>query len=150
MKIRSPFAQKQRGFTLIEVLVASVILFLVISFTTLIYRGAALSSHKAERSIYINGMLPLLIDEIQLQIREEGQDDISSLNANQEMGELTYQWTAKVFEYRSAPPLLIAEAGMTEEQNNRYKLWQVEIKAEYKGYKREYRYVELSWNINPR
>ncbi|WP_409581990.1 PilW family protein [Vibrio rotiferianus] len=141
---------KNTGFTLIEVLVAGVILFLVVSMTTLIYRGAALSSHKAERSTYINGMLPLLLDDIQLHIREEGQGDINHLTADQTMGQLKYQWEAKVFEYRSAPPKLIAEAGMVEEQENRYKLWQVEIKAEYKGYKREYRYVEFSWNINPR
>lgn len=140
---------KQKGFTLMEVLIAGFILFLVISVTTLIYRGATLSSHKAERSIYINGLVPLIIDEVQHQVRVEGQGETVSLNGNDKMGEAVYKWSAEVIEFRAAPPRLLAEVGLAEEQNRRYKLWQVNLNVSYKNYERSYRYVEFSWNLNP-
>jgi len=140
---------KQQGFTLMEVLIAGFILFLVISVTTLIYRGATLSSHKAERSIYINGLVPLIIDEIQYQVRLKGQGEMVSLNGNEKMGEANYEWSAEVIEFRAAPPKQLAEAGLSEEQSRRYKLWQINLNASYKDYERNYRYVEFSWNLNP-
>lgn len=136
----------QTGFTLIEVLVAGFILFLVISATTLVYRGAALSSQKAEQSLYINGVLPLVLDEIQFSIQDGGQGNIESLQSSGEMADTSYQWSASVIEFRSAPPKILAEAGTSESQAKRFKLWQVELSVIYKGYKRALSYQELSWN----
>ena len=50
--------KKSAGFTLLEVLLAAFILFLVITSVTLVYRGAILSSGKAERSLLISGSVP--------------------------------------------------------------------------------------------
>ncbi|WP_108947130.1 type II secretion system protein [Shewanella halifaxensis] len=142
-------SKKQQGFTLIEVLVAGFILFLVISVTTLIYRGATLSSHKAERSIYVNGLVPLIIDEIQVKVRSKGQDGTLSLAGQGSMAEVEYDWTGKVIDFLAAPPKLLAEAGISEVQNKRYKLWQINVNARYNGYERNYKYVEFSWNLKP-
>ncbi|WP_394200800.1 type II secretion system protein [Shewanella waksmanii] len=140
---------KQNGFTVMEVLVAGFIMFLVIATTTLIYRGATLSSHKAERSIYINGLVPVMTDAIQLEIRQKGQASIDKLSGSGKMGEAAYSWKAEMIDFQAAPPQMLAEAGLAVEQNNRFKLWQVELDANYKDYDRQYRYVEFSWNLAP-
>ena len=141
--------RQNNGFTLIEVLIAGFILFLVISTTTLIYRGAVLSSHKAERSIYINGMLPLMIDNIDNEIKNIGQDEILSLNGQDAVGMASYSWTAEVIDYQAPPQRSIAETGISEVPGKRFKLWQVIVNATYNDYEREYRYLQFSWNINP-
>lgn len=137
---------KQQGFTLIEVLVAGFILFLVISATTLVYRGAALSSQKAEQTLYINGILPLILDEVAFAIQEKGQGTVESLQSSGEMAETNYQWTAVVVEFLAAPPKIIAEAGIVQSQPKRFKTWQVSLSISYKGYERALSYQELSWN----
>lgn len=130
-----------------EVLIAGFILFLVISTTTLIYRGAVLSSHKAERSIYVNGLLPLMIDSIDTQIHTNGQDKTLTLNGRDEMGMSSYTWSAEVIDYQAPPQRSVAESGITEAQGKRFKLWQVTVNVEYDDYEREYRYLETSWNM---
>lgn len=132
-----------------EVLVAGFIMFLVIATTTLIYRGAVLSSHKAERSIYINGLVPVIADTIQAEIRLKGQGNVEELSGNASMGEADYSWTAKMIDFQAAPPQMLPEAGLSVDQNKRFKLWQVELDASYKEYERQYRYVEFSWNLEP-
>jgi prepilin-type N-terminal cleavage/methylation domain-containing protein len=141
-----PSVVKQKGFTLIEVLVAGFILFLVISATTLVYRGAVLSSRKAEQSLYVNTVLPLVMDDVKQAIHNRGQGDNMSLNANGSMAEVNFEWKADVTDYRPAPPEVIAEAGISKEQPNRFKLWQVELTITYKEYKRQFRYLEFRWN----
>lgn len=137
---------KQQGFTLIEVLVAGFILFLVISATTLVYRSAALSSQKAEQSIYINGVVPLILDDVAFAIQEQGQGLVESLQASGEMAEATYTWSANVSEFLAAPPKVLAEAGTIESQPKRFKAWQVTLSVRYKDYERALSYQELSWN----
>ena len=51
---------RQRGFTLLEVLLAGFILFMVLSSMTLVYRGALLSSEKASRALSIAAALPMI------------------------------------------------------------------------------------------
>ncbi len=131
-----------------EVLIAGFILFLVISTTTLIYRGAVLSSHKAERSIYVNGLLPLIIDSIDSDIQSNGQDKTLSLNGRDGMGLSSYTWSAEVIDYQAPPQRSVAESGITEAQAKRFKLWQVIVNVEYDDYQREYRYLETSWDLN--
>ena len=53
---------KNSGFTLIEVLIAGVIMMMVISSTILIYQGALIASQKAERSAAISAAVPYLLE----------------------------------------------------------------------------------------
>lgn len=137
---------QQSGFTLIEVLVAGFILFLVISAATFVYRGATLSSQKAESSLYINGMLPLVADKVQAIIRAEGQGNITELTGQGEMAEVSYVWSATVTEYRAAPAQILPESTVVTTQPNRFKLWQLTLNLTYRQHEREFRYLEFSWD----
>lgn len=137
---------QQSGFTLIEVLVAGFILFLVISAATLVYRGATLSSQKAESSLYINGMLPLVVDKVQAVIRTEGQGNIVELSGQGEMADVSYVWSATVTEYRAAPPQILPESTIVSPPSNRFKLWQLNLNLTYRQHERQFRYLEFSWD----
>lgn len=134
---------KQQGFTLLEVLVAGFILFLVLTSATLIYRGAILSSMKAERSITVNGYLPLMMSEIQSIIRENNDSDQQKGAGN--LAALQYKWQATVIEVGAAPSNYIPEFQSVVEYPKRYKLWQVSIHVTRKDYQKDYRYIEFSW-----
>lgn len=81
-----------KGFSLIEVLVAAFILFLVLSTVTITYSGAVKSTLSATESIKMYGYLPLLVDDISLSIQEgENSGSGTFLNVN-------FSWKTKLIE----------------------------------------------------
>ena len=65
---------RQRGFTLLEVLIAGFILFLVISSMTFVYRGAFLSSNKAESAIKFTAAIPSIKQLVSGKIRASAKE----------------------------------------------------------------------------
>jgi prepilin-type N-terminal cleavage/methylation domain-containing protein len=82
---------RQRGFTLLEVLIAGFILFLVISSMTLVYRGAVLSSSKAESAIKFTAAIPSIKQLISSEIREGGLRQNRSGRGT--YGTIDYSWS---------------------------------------------------------
>ena len=64
------FKKTQAGFTLIEILVASVILFASLAVVSMIYRGAYLSSEKATQHVNISKVLPAVLSTIEYEIQQ--------------------------------------------------------------------------------
>ena len=83
----------QAGFTLLEVLIASVILFSVIVTSTLVYRGAMLSSDKAEQALSVS----VAAHSIQRIVTDEFRElkDRSQSSGEGRYGEITYRWRAE-------------------------------------------------------
>ena len=127
----------QRGFTLLEVLVAGFILFLVINSSTMIYRAALLSSGKAEKSLMITSAVPsirMIISDI---FRENGH---SAARAGEgSFGELTYLWTAKL-RYEGLP----RETLESRPRNLRYYLWEVRLTIKKGNLTRRYTFNEVT------
>jgi Tfp pilus assembly protein PilV len=67
----------QRGFSLLEVLLAGFILFLVLSSMTLVYRGAILSSAKAESAITFTSSIMPIKQLIADRLRGQGGETLS-------------------------------------------------------------------------
>lgn len=61
---------RQVGFTVIEVLIASFILFLVISSASLIFSNTVKSKQAATESLLLYGYVPVLMDHIHIQLQE--------------------------------------------------------------------------------
>jgi len=137
-------ASKQRGFTLMEVLVAGIILFLVITTVTLIYRGAVLSSTKAESAVIINGSLPAIINLVQAQIQSDMQAEKTQISGEDSFGKVNYQWRARLLSAKGALPRYVP-GGSPVEQPKRYKLWGVELQIHYQGSTREFSYRDYSF-----
>ncbi len=136
-------AQYQKGFTLIEVLVASFILFLVISAVTMVYRGALLSSNKAERTLVFSALVEPISEQIRSHIRSS--KDEEQLQGNGEMGELVFSWHASAKYQSKAPEQFNALNGNVDSGNKTFKLWDVTLQIKLKSATREYHFSELSW-----
>jgi len=136
---------KNSGFTLIEVMIASVILFSVIATVSMIYRGAFLSSEKANNHINITGVLPSVLAIVQQNIREQSKNSLTELREQGNAWQIKYQWSAKLLKFKSAPDKLDVDSGDFVKPPLKYKLWQVSLTLEAKGLTKQYSYNELGW-----
>lgn len=136
--------KKQKGFTLIEVLVASFILFLVIAAVTMVYRGALLSSHKAERTLQFSSLVEPISEQIRLQLQSSANTN-SELQGQGNMGAITFNWIATQAFQAKAPALLDAESGDITQENKTFKLWHIALQLELKNATRDYHFSEVSW-----
>lgn len=121
----------KNGFTLIEVLVAAVIIFATIATTTMIYSGAVQSSRKAEQALAISGYLPMLIEQIESELRQRDTGSGSRIQGNGQISRIQYQWQAELTD-RTAPmarpdPL----SGELIQQPARYRTWKVSATLSY-------------------
>jgi len=135
-----------QGFTLIEVLVASVILFTAIAMVSMVYRGAFLSSEKANNHITITGVLPSVLATIKQSIRAQGNSPTSQLNDKNSTWNVNYHWQATLVSHKAAPSRFDRSTQQLEQPPLKYKLWQVELTLVANGLTKEYQFNELSWS----
>jgi prepilin-type N-terminal cleavage/methylation domain-containing protein len=138
-------SKNNRGFTLIEVMVAAVILFSVIATVSMIYRGAFLSSEKANNHINISAVLPSVLTNIRQNIRLKGNSSAEILNNRASAWDVKYQWQAQLIKKASAPAKLDPDSGAMITPPEKYKLWQVELIMKRNGVTKQYQFNELSW-----
>lgn len=133
----------QKGFTLIEVLIAATILFAVISIVSQTYRGATISSTKATRTAELLGITPLLLDTIRFRIKlENGTKDIAEegiLNGFQ------FNWHAQIIRKGSAPDRLSPEDGGIVSFDNKFFIWKVALIIKKEDYSQSFEFEELTW-----
>lgn len=134
--------RNQKGFTLIEVLVASFILFLVIAAITMVYRGALLSSHKAERSLQFSSLVEPISEQIRLNLQSSTNNEVQGQGS---MGAVTFNWNAiKAFQAK-APPLVDAERSVVTQGEKTFKLWDITLELQLETATRDYHFSEVSW-----
>jgi len=136
---------KSRGFTLLEVLVAGVILFSVIATVSLIYQNTMSSLKLSEKHLNIAASVPFLVDEVRDEIRNNAGGKNELVGKGRNIG-IDFYWEAKVIE--SIRPRRSAIDVSDEKVKQKIKLWMVKLKFNDKGYTKEYAYRELSWEID--
>ena len=128
----------QSGFTLLEVLIASVILFSVIVTSTLVYRGAILSSDKAEQALSVS----VAAHAIQRIVT----DDFRQLNDRSQQfgegryGEVTYSWRAEETNKGTR-----AGAGDGSTPAREFSLWQIHLTISKGKMTKQFQFSEISW-----
>ena len=131
--------RKAAGFTLIEVLLAGFIMFLVLTTMTQVYQGALLSSKKAETTLRISGAVPSIHAKIIGSIRQNSGSQ--SHRGDGQFGALRYNWVAKLTHQGEPSMFLQEDSG----RKIRFFLWHVDLEVTDKTRIRHYSFTELSW-----
>jgi len=126
---------KQQGMTLIEVMVASTILFSVLVLMSQVMGTALKSSEQAEKNINISYNMPFIIDEIKLKI------DIGKSSGNDVFfnKELTYNWQANL----SKQSPINKYSGINSASDRKVKLYTVILNIKYKKLEKSFEYMEV-------
>ena len=136
----------QGGFTLIEVLIAAVIMFTVLATATLSLRGAMHASERASRKTELLAPLPWITPTIRARLREYPGDKLATERSGEGvMFGVEYRFHASLV--RSAAPPSRFDADVTEfvEYAPRFGLYDVELELEREGEKSRFVYQELAW-----
>ncbi|MBQ4849241.1 type II secretion system protein J [Pseudoalteromonas sp. MMG012] len=139
-------SKRQQGFTLVEVLVASVILFSVLAVVSLVYRGAITASVKATQHLKINAEARMLIVKIEQSILELSTSEINKTQQKGQVNGIEYIWKAQVIDFRSAPKKFDVDLGTFIVPPRKYKLWRVTLNLEHGGVSKELTFHQLGWN----
>ena len=135
--------QSSHGFTQIEVLIASTILFLFLAMASQAFSQSAQTSIKAEREAKVAALVPLLIENIRGQIHADktprdkvGQNTMLDMN---------YQWRATLIDRK--PPVERFDPNEMEFKTyeERFNLWKVDVMIVDGTYQRNWQYEEISW-----
>lgn len=135
---------KSKGFTLVETLIAGLILFMILSVATMIYRNAISSSIKAQDRLTVSKSVPFLIEKIQLEIRRSSPQQ-SSLNGKGILLGTDFDWQANVIENGSPPAEFDPITKEYVVQSSKFKLWLVSVSISSGSYTFKSEYNELSW-----
>ncbi|NQZ06000.1 MAG: type II secretion system protein [Algicola sp.] len=132
-----------RGFTLLEVLIASMILFLFITMASQAFSQSAQTSRKAERAVKVAAMVPLLVETIRGQIMAV--DTPQNVGGEGQMLEVQYHWQATLI-HRKPPAARFDPSAMEfKTYEDRFNLWSVEVVVSIGTYQRSWLYEEISW-----
>lgn len=141
---------RSKGFTLIEVLVASLILFLVITTMMSVYRGALLSSNKANHTLVFSTKILQLKTVITENLRKTS--SLSSQSGNGRLDTLDYEWIAEPqvtglgFHPENFPIDMVIATGTNSPQGSTpLHLWKINITLYNNNQQRQYEFWELTW-----
>jgi hypothetical protein len=130
------------GFTLIEVLIAATLLFVVIAITAETYRGALLATRRAESVVGMLAPIPLITADIRNTLRNE------PLEAREGRGILMgvdYEYEATTARFGSPPKRFDPTKQVLSGYPPRFRLYDVTLTLRFHGQTRVYVYQELAW-----
>ena len=136
----------QRGFTLIEVLIAAVIMFTVLATATLSLRTAMHASERASRKTELLAPLPWITPTIRERLREYPGDKLATERSGEGiMFGVEYRFHALLVRSGAPPPRFDPDAVDFIEYVPRFGLYDVELELEREGEKSRFVYQELAW-----
>ena len=135
--------RRAEGFTLIEVLVAALILFLFLSLAAQAFSQSAESSRRAERTAKVSAMVPLVVENIKGQI--QAAEGVEFVQGTGGMLDVEYQWQAQLVLRKAPPPRFDPSEMEFKTYEERFNLWEVTLKVNLGSYQREWIYEEISW-----
>lgn len=134
---------KRNGFTLVEVLIASVILFAAIGIASVAFQsGTKTMSSAAETSLLLRP-LPLLLDEIEQSLR--GVPIQSHKKVGVVLG-VQYQWSAEPATRFAPPARFDPDKSEYIEYEERFALYNVTLTLMYQRKQKKYDFQKLGWS----
>jgi prepilin-type N-terminal cleavage/methylation domain-containing protein len=132
----------QRGFTLVEVLVAAVIMFTVLATATLSVRTALDASDRASRITELLAPLPWIVPAVRETLRAEPVPEIEGRGV---LFGVEYHYTATTVRFGAPPPRFDPTATDFVSYQPRFRLYDVELELERDGTRRRFLYQEVAW-----
>lgn len=132
----------QRGFTLIEVMIAAVILFTVLGFASLAVKNARQSSESAADSIVLYEPVPLIVDQIREVLQQQAAEQLQGSGA---IFGVQYQWTADRLQFAPPVPRFDPDLTIFVSYKPRFAKYQVHLSLKKDNKSRDLTYQELSW-----
>ncbi len=138
--------REQRGFTLIEVLIAAVIMFTVLATATVSLRGAMHASERASRKTELLAPLPWITPTIRERLREYQGDSLATERSGEGVAfGVEYRFHALLVRSGAPPSRFDVDAAEFIEYAPRFGLYDVELELEREGEKSRFVYQELAW-----
>ena len=134
-------SRQQQGFTLLEVLLAGFILFMTIAAMTMVYRGALLTSSKAEKSLDISAVVIPVRQLISDQVGKNSH--LASSFGEGRYGEVNYRWKSSRTHLGFPSPILMEDSGLYNDL--RYYLVEVDVQFQLGSLTRDYQFKEMAW-----
>lgn len=136
---------RSNGFTLIEVLIASVILFAVIASVTDVYRSSVRADMKSRAVLDLNAGVPLIAAHIREVLRDQPSE--TATGSGRLLG-IDYAFTATTIAFKPAPPRFDPDSGEFREYPPRYRLYRVQLELSNRDAKRSLEFKEVAWLPN--
>jgi len=138
--------QRQGGFTLVEVLIAAVIMFTVLATATLSLRGALTASERATRTTELLAPLPWITSTIRDSLRAKVSDSATPEHSGEGvLFGVDYRFRAELVRSGAPPPRFDPEMQDFIEYAPRFGLYDVELHLEREGETSSFIYQELAW-----
>lgn len=119
---------QQRGFTLLETLIAGVILFSALSLAGMALKTARLSSAAAEQNVQLRIPQAMIVSHIKQVLRQASQDTMSGEGR---LNGVEYRWEANSTERGAAPTVFDVDSNQLIESPPKYRLFQVTLALRY-------------------
>lgn len=138
--------QTQRGFTLVEVLIAAVIMFTVLATATLSFRAALTASERATRTTELLAPLPWITSTI----RDDLRDRVLEMPTPEYSGDgalfgVDYRFRAELVSFAPPPSRFDPDVADFIDYAPRFGLYDVELTLEQEGETSSFIYQELAW-----
>lgn len=133
---------RQRGFTLLEVLIAATILFTVMAVATETYRNSLLASSRAQGLVTMLTPLPLITSAIRNQLRS---NPVEKLDGRSALLGVDYEWEATTVRYGSPPYRFDPDVTDFVSYPKRFRLYDIRLKLRLAKQQREFLYQEIAW-----
>lgn len=132
---------KSQGFTLIEVLVASVILMGAITIANAVYGNAVEATLKSRAALELNKNLPIVLANVRREVREAPEKN----NGSGSVFDIAYRWKKELVEKGAPPPQFDVDERRMVRYEEKFSLWLVSLEVQQKGKTRTYEFNEVTW-----
>ena len=138
--------RSEGGFTLIEVLVAAVIMFTVLATATLSLRTAMLASERATRTTELLAPLPFITPMIRDRLRENMGSNLTPEHSGEgSMLGVNYRFRATLVRSAAPPPRFDPDTTDFVTYGPRFGLYDIALDLEREGETSSFIYQELAW-----
>lgn len=133
---------KQTGFTLIETLIASVIMFTAIGLAVLAYQSSNKAVEASEQTLLMLTPVPLLLDTIEQRLQNVPAQRYSE--AGTALG-IAYQWTAEPAAMFAPESRFDPERGDFVQYSPRYVMYNIRLELSVGNRVKTFEYQRLGW-----